>query len=234
MPQTILYSRVSSDAQAASGLGLQAQRTRLDLYAHQNGLDGQTVSIQDAGVSGGVAPDERPGLCQALEMLEGGQADTLVVTTLSRLGRSLRDVLDVIDRAKGQRWRLIILDMALDTTTSMGKAMLSVMAVMSELERDLTAERTRDALAAAKARGKRLGAPASDATRVAGRRAQELRAEGRSWSAVAAALSDEGFVTGTGRTVWGKSSAVAAVRTVELDDQAEAAASDQGNDSDAV
>lgn len=229
--RTIIYGRVSSDQQAASGLGLQAQQTRLDVYCHHQGLE-PTLWLCDDGVSGSVAPDARPGLCRALELLASGDADTLVVPALSRLGRSLRDVLDVFDRAKDQGWRLIILDISADTDSPFGKAMLGFMAIVSELERDLAAERTRDALAAAKARGVRLGAPASDAVRDAGRRAQALRAEGRSWSAVAAALEAEGYVTGRGKTTWSKMQASRAARTVELDDEAAANAQAHAGDTD--
>lgn len=225
MIKAVLYARVSTNGQADNGHGLDAQRVKLDLHAQANGLE-PTLSLSDAGVSGSVAPDERPALSEALGLLKSGQADTLVATSLSRLGRSTRDILDLADRARVEGWRLIVLDLSLDTDTATGRFTLTVLAAMAELERGLAVERTRDGLAAAKAQGKRLGAPVSENTRAAGRRAQDLRAEGRSWSAVAAALEAEGFPTARGGSSWNKTQAVRAVRTVELDDQADAAGTD--------
>ena len=227
----ILYSRVSTDDQAANGHGLKAQMVKMDLHADAYGLV-VAHRMSDDGVSGSVAPDERAALSEALALLSGGQADTLVVASLSRLSRRTRDVLEIADRADREGWRLIILDLALDTGTPTGRMTLTVLAAIAELERAQTIERTREGLAQAKREGRRLGRPASDNTRAAGRRGQQLRAEGRSWSAVAAALQAEGFVTAQGKGTWSKTQAVRAVKTVELDDQAEAAASDHAGDTD--
>ncbi len=94
-------------------------------------------------------------------------------------------MLRLADLAHEQGWALVILDLRIDTTTPTGRMMLTVLAAVAQLERDLTAERTTAALQAAKRRGQRLGAPVSDNTRRAGIRAVELRDGGMTWRQVA-------------------------------------------------
>lgn len=107
----------------------------------------------DEGVSGATA--ERPELAKALDYCRDG--DTFVVWKLDRMGRSTRQVLDLVEqlRAKGVGFRS--LTEGLDTTGPMGIAMITVMAAFAQLERDVMIERTRAGLAAAAARGKRGG-----------------------------------------------------------------------------
>ncbi len=107
----------------------------------------------DEGVSGATA--ERPELLKALDYCRAG--DTLVVWKLDRLGRSTRQVLDLVEqlRQKGAGFRS--LTEGLDTTGPMGTAMITVMSAFAQLERDVMIERTRAGLAAAAARGKRGG-----------------------------------------------------------------------------
>ena len=128
-------------------------------------------TVTDVGVSGTVAPDDRPGLGSALAALDAGEADVLIAASLSRIGRRTADVLALVDRAAAG-WHLVVLDLALDTSTPTGEFALTMLAAVAQLERRQTSERTTAALAAAKARGQRLGRPASDATRSAGLRAR--------------------------------------------------------------
>ena len=214
-----LYGRVSTHDQADNGHGLDAQRAKLEAYCLAFDLE-PTVWLADAGVSGSVAPAERPAMSEALTMLAEGRATALVATSLSRIGRRTRDVLEIADLAEREGWRLIILDLALDTATPTGRLALTVLAAVAELERAQTVERTKDALAAAKAKGKRLGRPASAQSRAAGRRVDQLRSDGKSWSEVCAALGDEGFETATGSTSWSHTQARRALKTVALDDEA--------------
>ena len=177
----------------------------------------------DDGISGSVAPGQRPGLAAALEALDSGRADVLIAADISRLGRRASDVLDLAGRAEERGWHFAVLDLGIDTTTPAGRFALTVMAAVAELERGQTAERTRHALAAAKARGQRLGGPVSDETRRAGRRAVELRDGGATWQQIADALTAEGYPTAQkGR--WHPSTARRAVRSIALDDEAAASA----------
>ena len=94
----ICYLRVSTEEQATSGLGIEAQRERTTAYAISKGWP--HVEIIDNTVSGTTTPRHRPGLSQALELLDTHQADVLIVSSLDRLSRSVRDVLDLADRAR--------------------------------------------------------------------------------------------------------------------------------------
>ena len=223
MQKAVLYGRVSSDHQSKNGHGLDAQRAKLEAYCPFVELE-PAAWLADASVSGSVAPWDRPAMSEALAMLEDGRVSVLMTASLSRLGRRLRDILDITDLAIEQGWRLIVLDVNVDTGSPTGKAFLRFLGVVSELERDLTIERTKDALAAAKAKGKRLGRPASERTRLAGRRVEQLRGDGKSWTQVCNALQAEGFVTATGRSSWSHMQARRALKTVALDDEAAACA----------
>src|ERR1017187_3583937 len=97
----------------------------------------------------------RPALTRCLKKLETG--DTLVVWKLDRLGRSLRDLITMLDdfRSKGIRFRS--LTEAIDTETPTGRAMWQMIGVLAELERSLIVERTRAGVKAAQKRGVKFG-----------------------------------------------------------------------------
>ncbi|ELV07232.1 DNA-invertase from lambdoid prophage e14 [Wohlfahrtiimonas chitiniclastica SH04] len=102
------------------------------------------------------AKAERPGLDDALNYLREG--DTLVVWKLDRLGRSLSHLLQIIDSLSQRHIHFkSITDSAIDTTTSSGQLMLTMIAALSEFERNLIRERTKEGLAVAKARGRKGG-----------------------------------------------------------------------------
>ena len=166
--RSLSYVRVSTDEQASSGLGLEAQARKFRAYAELRDYL-PTETCVDAGVSGAVAPEDRPALGPALERLDAGDADVLIVASLSRPGRRVADVLRIADRAHAQGWSLAILDMNLDTATPTERFTLTVLAGVAELEREQIRQRTRDALAVKRAQGVRLGRPVSEATRRAGR-----------------------------------------------------------------
>lgn len=100
---------------------------------------------------------DRPVLNQCFSQLR--QGDVLVVYSLSRLGRSVRDTLDRVEQLRGMGVGFRSLTESINTDTASGRAFMGVIAVMSELERELLAERTRDALAARRKAGVRLGRP---------------------------------------------------------------------------
>ena len=93
--------------------------------------------------------------------------DILVIDSFSRLSRSTKDLLDMVERLASIGVHLISLKEQLDATTPTGKLMLTMLAALSQFERDLLAERTADGLKAARARGRNGGRPkaASDQTR---------------------------------------------------------------------
>lgn len=225
-PAVVLgYARVSTAEQARSGLGLDAQRAAIDGWAAGSGA--VVEHHAENGASGMMAPDERPVLGELLGRLAdpADPAGTLAVSRLDRLGRSVVDVLDLLDRAEREGWHVVMLDVAVDTTTTpAGRMIATVMAAMARMERDMTAQRTRDALAAKKAQGARLGRPVSDATRDAAKRIAVLAAEGRSQRAIAAALTAEGWPRATpGAGPWTARAVGLALRSARLDNHAGAA-----------
>ena len=100
---------------------------------------------------------DRPELEKMLDTLRNG--DTLVVDSFSRLSRSTKDLLDMVERLNAMGVNLISLKEQLDTTTATGKMMLTMLSALSQFERDLIAERTLDGLKAARARGRKGGRP---------------------------------------------------------------------------
>ena len=102
---------------------------------------------------------DRPELKTMLLTLRAG--DILVIDSFSRLSRSTKDLLDLVEKLTGMGVHLVSLKENLDTTTATGKLMLTMLSALSQFERDLIAERTIDGLKAARARGRNGGRPRS-------------------------------------------------------------------------
>ncbi len=141
MTTKIGYSRVSTRDQRP-----EVQRKRLEEA-------GCTRVFEDHGVSGKLA--ERPEWGRCLDRLESG--DTLVAVRLDRIGRSVKNLIDVVNTLAERGVDLVILDQGIDTTTPVGRFMFHVIASVAQFEADLIRERTLDGLAATKARGRNGG-----------------------------------------------------------------------------
>ena len=151
------YIRVSTSEQADSGAGLEAQRAAIRSEAERRGW--QLVHVfEDAGASG-KSLNGRRGLQRALEAIEAGTAEGLVVAKLDRLSRSLLDFAALMERARKGGWNVIALDLGVDTSTPAGEMMASVLATFAQFERRLIGQRTKDALAIKRAQGVVLGRP---------------------------------------------------------------------------
>lgn len=100
---------------------------------------------------------DRPEFRTMLDVLRPG--DILVTDSFSRLSRSTKDLLDLVERLNNSGVHLVSLKENLDTTTATGKMMLTMLSALSQFERDLIAERTIDGLKAARARGRKGGRP---------------------------------------------------------------------------
>jgi len=99
----------------------------------------------------------RPGLSNAMDFARPG--DSIVVWRLDRLGRSLKDLITLVNKLDESGVGLQSLQEAIDTTTSAGKLIFHVFGALAEFERNLIAERTMAGLAAARARGRKGGRP---------------------------------------------------------------------------
>ena len=135
------YARVSTDD----------QNPALQLAALKNA--GCKTVFKDDGLSG--ATTRRPALLRCLKKLE--QDDTLIVWKLDRLGRSLRDLIAMLDDLKHRGIKFRSLTEAIDTDTPTGRAMWQMIGVLAELERSLISERTRAGVKAARRRGVKFG-----------------------------------------------------------------------------
>jgi len=193
------YRRVSTQEQAASGHGLDAQR---DAIAEHAARKGWTVDwIEDEGATGGRI---NPGLRRALDLLRTKQADALVVSKMDRLARSVLNAADIMRAAQDQGWSIVVLDLGMDLSTPSGKAMYNMLATFAELERDMISSRTKDGLAVARAKGKQIGRPSGIPTDIR-RRIVAARDAGFSFATIAGDLTDDGILSPTGRTVWDES-----------------------------
>jgi DNA invertase Pin-like site-specific DNA recombinase len=109
--------------------------------------------FKDDGLSG--ATTKRPALLRCLKKLEPG--DTLIAWKLDRLGRSLADLIRMLDDFKKRGVKFRSLTEAIDTETPTGRAMWQMIGVLAELERSLISERTRAGVKDAKCRGVKFG-----------------------------------------------------------------------------
>lgn len=211
--RVIAYTRVSTDEQGASGLGLADQRAKLEAEAERRGWS-VVCLLEDDGYSAKTL--DRPGVAEALRMLADGEADVLAVAKLDRLSRSVADFAGLADRAQREGWTLTVLDVGVDTATPSGGLMANVVASFAQYERALIGQRTRDALAVRARQGVRLGRPVTLPGEVRGRIAAE-RAQGASLRAIADTLTAEGVPTAQGGARWHASTVRAVLRSAERD-----------------
>jgi DNA invertase Pin-like site-specific DNA recombinase len=196
--QLIGYTRVSTDEQAMYGYGLDAQETKIREYARR--ANAEVVVIEDGGYSGKSI--ERPGLDRALKRIARREADGLVVAKLDRLTRSVLDFVLLLEWFTDAKAQLVVLDFDLDTSTPTGRLMATVMASFAEWERNLIGERTRLALAAARAQGKVIGLPAVSDQRDLTVRIRKMRESGMTYRAICDELNAEGVPTARGAEEW--------------------------------
>jgi putative DNA-invertase from lambdoid prophage Rac len=145
---TFAYGRVSTKDQTAENQRLEIERAgyKADYW------------YADEGVSGKVSASQRPQFAKLLGQISDGE--TLVVSKLDRLGRDALDVGATIKALGVRKIQVIVLQLGkLDLTSPAGKMMLTMLAAVGEMERDLLVERTQAGLARAKKEGKTLGRP---------------------------------------------------------------------------
>jgi DNA invertase Pin-like site-specific DNA recombinase len=202
--KVVVYARVSTDAQDQSGAGVEAQIAECLAYAERHGLTVVEI-VREVPVSGKVHPSNRPGFNWAMGLLENCEAGTLLVRRMDRVSRKLTHTLDVVEASRTDGWAICTTDGKVDTSTASGRAHTNMMATFAEYERELIGERTREALAAKRAQGVRLGRPPVVTADVVARVLAE-RDAGMSMAAIAAALTADAVPTARGGAGWTKAS----------------------------
>ena len=149
MGQVVIYCRVSTDDQCC-------ERQERDLKAFARRSGHKTVAVFKETASG--ADDDRPERKKVMALARAREIEAILVTELSRWGRSTQDLVQTLDDLHG--WKVSVLaqnGLSFDLSTSTGKLMRTIMAGLAEFERDLIRDRVKSGLAAARARGVKLG-----------------------------------------------------------------------------
>ena len=148
---TALYARVSTLTQSS---GLEAQLNALYEHCKRNGIESYRV-FSDEGISGAKA--SRPGLDSLMDEARKGNIEQVVVYSFSRFARSTKHLLLALEEFDEHEVPFVSLTESLNTATPIGKTIFSILASISELERELIRERVRNGLINARRKGKKLG-----------------------------------------------------------------------------
>jgi DNA invertase Pin-like site-specific DNA recombinase len=165
-----IYLRVSTSKQDTEN-----QLRELSAVADRSGWDIWKI-YEDAGISGAKGRDKRPGLEAMMKAVNAKQFDMVATWSVDRLGRSLTDLLGILQDLQEKGVDLFLHQQGLDTSTTAGKAMFQMLGVFAEFERGIIRERVNAGLARARAKGTKLGRrPVEPSVE---KRIRELRADG--------------------------------------------------------
>jgi DNA invertase Pin-like site-specific DNA recombinase len=196
-----------------------AQQQALAEAAQSRGLVLSDVLVDEA--ISGRRMSNRPGLQAALATLRSGAASGLVVSKVDRLGRNASEVLALADQADREGWRLVILDVGLDTATTSGRLVLGMLAIAARFEHDRISERQTEKFRELRQQGRPRGRASAD--RSIADRMIALREAGQTLDAIAAALNAESIPTPRASTHgWRRSSVRSAIETRRLELAAQA------------
>jgi site-specific DNA recombinase len=149
-----IYTRVSTADQAREGYSLDEQERKCAAYIEREGWTLVDV-FREEGVSGSL--EHRPELDRLIASTEG--IDVVVVSSLDRLGRSTKNLLELYDTFGGKDVALVFLREHLDTSTPVGRLLRTILAAIAEFERELIIDRTTSAIGARARKGKPWGSP---------------------------------------------------------------------------
>ena len=225
--ELIAYYRVSTDKQGVSGLGLDAQRAKVEELAKQRGAE---IVAEYTEVESGRKAD-RPQLAAALADARKRKA-AVAVAKLDRIARDAELVLRLSREAEANGLGgFLFCDLPdIDATTSAGRLILSVMASVAEFESRRISERTREAMAQAKARGAVFGAARPEVAKLNQARADQaaeaaerfrgilapMASSGATLRAMAGALESAGVQTTGGSAVWSAIQVSRVLKRLEL------------------
>ena len=224
--KVIGYTRVSTAEQARDGLSMETQTHKIKVYCDLHDLE-LTRIIEDPGQS--AKSLDRPGAIEVSAALDQG-TEGLVVSKLDRLTRSLKDWAYLIDRYFGDKVKnprkLLSVSDSIDTRTATGRMVLNLMMTIYQWEREIIAERTKEALATKHMNGERCGRwiryghqldPSREIHKDSGlpvylteesgqqeviARIVAMREQGLSTRSIAHYLDELGIETATGNRIW--------------------------------
>jgi site-specific DNA recombinase len=154
-----IYSRKSSEEGLEQEFNsLHAQREACEAFIASQRSEGWVLvrdQYDDGGISGGTL--ERPGLQRLLEDIEDGLVDVVVVYKIDRLSRSLADFAKLVEVFDRNGVTFVSVTQSFNTTTSMGRLTLNILLSFAQFEREVTAERIRDKVAASRKKGMWMG-----------------------------------------------------------------------------
>jgi DNA invertase Pin-like site-specific DNA recombinase len=152
--KAIGYIRVSTEDQAREGISLENQEAKIRAYASINDFELVEV-IRDGGASGKDL--EREGVAKLLDLVESGRMEAVIVYKLDRLSRRTLDTLSFIENLESKDIAFHSISEKVDTKSATGKFFLTIISAVAQMERDLIAERTKDALAHKRQKGEWTG-----------------------------------------------------------------------------
>lgn len=150
------YVRVSLTKQATEGVSIPTQVQAIESFCQARRWKLQTI-IRDEGASGKDL--NRPGMRKLLKAIERRRADVVVTYKLDRLGRSLYDILTILEYLKKAGMQFACVMESYDTTNAMGELFLQISAAFAEVQRKLIGERTRAGMQYLKKQGRFFGRP---------------------------------------------------------------------------
>jgi DNA invertase Pin-like site-specific DNA recombinase len=195
--RVLIYCRVSTREQGASGLGIEAQKKRCieEVQARGWSIGLIVEEVQSAG-------KKRPELDKALRLLDVKACDALMVSRLDRLSRSVGEFGKFVERSQAGDWPLVVLDPSIDLSTASGRMCANIVASVAQWEREMGSQRTIEGLERARARGTFTPTPPySDRPTI--RRIIRLREEqGLAKIAIARWLTEHGVPAPNGGPTW--------------------------------
>lgn len=203
------YCRVSTTGQQEEGVSLSHQQARITAWANANGHELAGLFVETGS---GSTADNRPELQKVMAAVCKAKG-VLVVYSLSRFSRSVKDTLNLTEQLDKADAHLASLSESIDTSSAVGRMVFKMLSTLNEFERDVLAERTRNALGHMRRQNRRISSripfgytlaadgasllPHADEQDAIARMAAR-RAEGMTLAAIATALTNEGVKTRLG------------------------------------
>jgi DNA invertase Pin-like site-specific DNA recombinase len=155
MEKTAIYMRVSTSLQTTDNqlVALQDYATRMNYEI--------TSIYKDEGISGIKNKSQRPALNEMMKDVVKGKFSQILIYDISRLGRSLKDLVNILNDFNQSKVRLIFIQNGIDTSNSTGQMMFQLLGVFAEWERQTIVDRVNAGLVRARQAGKKLGRPST-------------------------------------------------------------------------